>query len=412
MTELEILGSGSEVGRSAILVGGKKRFVMDYGVKIQPEPPQYPMIEKVDAAIVSHAHLDHVGATPLLFKKQKIPIYMNDITLELGIMLIKDSMKVAKKEGFGVPFAKNDVKRMVKNTKIVRYKEHFRIGDFSCSLWHSGHIPGSSSVLVESGKRIFYTADIQTRPSHLLNPCQLPDKVDVLVLESTYGMKVQAERKKEEKRLVEAVEETVANGGVALMPVFAVGRAQEVLLVLKDYINKIALDGMAKLASEIIADYSSYIKNPKEFGSLLKKAKFIRTDTERAAALKKYPIIIASAGMLGGGPAVHYLREIQKHPESKVLFTGFLVEDSPGRNLIETKIFENAEEKFHVHADLQQVELSAHADRNGLFEIIKRTKPETVICVHGDQCQKFAEDIEKEFNIQAFAPKNGEVVKV
>ena len=412
MVSVDVLGSGSEVGRSSIVVSGGKRIVMDCGVKIQPEPPKYPTIEKVDAAVISHAHLDHVGAAPMLFRKGKMPVYMNDITLELGTMLVKDSMKVAQKEGFHVPFDKSHVKRMVKNTKIVRYNEKFRVGDFSCSLWHSGHIPGSSSVLIDSGKKIFYTADIQTRPSHLLEPCKLPAKVDTLILESTYGMKVQADRKKEEKRLIEAIEETISNDGVALMPVFAVGRAQEVMLILKDYMNKIALDGMVKLASEIVAQYGSYIKTPKEFRDMLKKVKFIRTNEERAAALKKYPIIIASAGMLGGGPAVHYLREMQSMREGKVLFSGFLVEDSPGRNLIETKIFENDEERFHVSGDLQQLELSVHADRNGLMDIVRRTRPERVICVHGDKCAEFAKDIEEEFKIQAFAPKNGESIRV
>ncbi|MFA4820341.1 MAG: MBL fold metallo-hydrolase [Candidatus Aenigmatarchaeota archaeon] len=412
MTEIEVLGSGKEVGRSAILVSGKKRIMMDFGVKIEPEPPKYPMAEKVDAAVISHAHLDHVGAAPMLFRKGKLPIYMNDITLELGTMLIKDSMKVAKKEGFGTPFDKTDLKRMIKNTKIVRYNEKFNVGEFSCSLWNSGHIPGSSSVLLDGKKKIFYTADIQTRPSNLLEPCKLPGKVDTLIIESTYGMKVQSPRKTEEKRLVEAVEETIENNGIALMPVFAVGRAQEVMLILKDYANKMALDGMAKIASEHVAEYGNYIKNPNGFRNLLKQVKFVRTNEDRAAALKKYPIIIATAGMLGGGPAVYYLREMQKFETSKVLFSGFLVEDSPGRNLIETRIFENSEERFSVSADLQQVELSAHADRNGLLDIIKRTKPETVICVHGDKCEEFSKDIEEQFGIHAFAPKNGEIIKV
>ena len=412
MTEIEILGSGSEVGRSSILVKGQKKLIMDCGVKIQPEPPKYPVLEKVDAAIISHAHLDHVGAGPLLVKKGKIPIYMNDVTLELGTMLIEDSMKVAKKEGFNVPFDKIDVKRFVKNTKIVKYNEKFRVGNFECSLWPSGHIPGSASIMLEENKRIFYTADIQTRPSRLLNPCSLPNKVDTLILESTYGMKVQSNRKKEEEKLIEAVEEAIANNSVALMPVFAVGRAQEVMLILKDYAKQIAIDGMVKKASEIVAQYGSYIKDTKEFRDLIKKVKFVRTDEERATALKKYPIIIASAGMLGGGWAVHYLREMQEIKEAKVLFTGFLVEDSPGRNLIETKIFENAEERFHVHGNIQQIELSAHADREGLFDIIKKTQPKTVICVHGDKCSEFAKDIEEKFKIQAFAPKNRETIKV
>src|SRR3990167_624402 len=125
------------------------------------------------------------------------------------------------------------------------------------------------------------------------------------------------------------------------------------MLILKDYAGKIAIDGMVKKASEIVAQYGSYLKDPKEFREVLKKVKFVRTEQDRATALKKYPIIVASAGMLGGGWAVHYLREIQEKRDSKVLFTGFLVEDSPGRNLIETRIFDNAEERFHVHGDIQ-----------------------------------------------------------
>jgi putative mRNA 3-end processing factor len=409
---IKILGSGREIGRSAVVVEGDKRIVMDYGVKIQPEPPTYPAREKFDAGIICHAHLDHVGAAPLLVRKSAIPVYMNDVTLELGIMLIKDSMKVAKKEGFGVPFEKNDVKRLVKHTKLVRYNEKFRIGDFSCSLWNSGHIPGSSSVLLENRKKVFYTSDIQTRTSHLLNPCQLPEKVDTLIIESTYGTRDQVERRKEEKRLVDTVHETIAAGGTALIPVLAVGRAQEVLMMLKEYANKIALDGMAKTASEIISEYSSYIKNAKDYKELLKKVRFIRDDKERSSALDKYPIIISSAGMLSGGPAVRYLREIQKGRNSSVIFTSFLAEDSPGYTLTQTNIFENEEERFDVHCNIYQMELSAHADRAGLLDIIKKTSPEQVVCIHGEDCEKFAKSIEEELGVDAFAPKNNETIKV
>ncbi|MBI3190115.1 hypothetical protein HYZ41_00265 [archaeon] len=122
--------------------------------------------------------------------------------------------------------------------------------------------------------------------------------------------------------------------------------------------------------------------------------------------------MISSAGMLGGGPAVSYLRDIKERKESKVIFCGFLIEDTPGRNLIQTKIFKNAEEEFNVHCDLHQFELSAHTDRRGLFEIVKRTNPKQIICVHGDNCKKFAAELEEHFGIEAFAPKNGEVVKV
>ena len=338
--------------------------------------------------------------------------FANDVTLELATMLIKDSIKVGKKEGYNTPFGKQELKKMIKATKIVTYKEKFKIGDYNFSLWPSGHIPGSSSTLIENGKRIYYTSDIQTTDSHLLNKCKLPEKVDVLIVETTYGMREHRPREKVEKEFIDLVHEALAQNEVVLIPVFAVGRSQEVLLILERFANKIALDGMTKLASDIIAEYGSYLRNPEKLRSILHKVKYVQSAEERKQALKKRPIIISSAGMLGGGPAISYLREISKRKESKVLFTGFLVEDSPGRNLIETKIFKNAEEEFDVHCDIQRMELSAHTDRKGIFEIITKTKPSTVICVHGDSCPKVAKDIEEHFKVHAFAPKNGEEIKV
>lgn len=412
---IEVLGSGHEVGKSAILVDDEKtKIMLDYGVKLQPEPPKYPKIKQADAIILSHAHLDHSGALPLLYKKWKQPCFMTDVTFELASLLISDSMKVGKMQGYDTPFSKEDFRRMVKRTKLVGYNEKFRIGKFYCSLFDSGHIPGSAGILLDNNKKVFYTGDIQTMNSHLLRGCQLPGRVDVLITESTYSYKEHLKRDKEEEKFLRSIEEILAKEEVALIPVFAVGRAQEILLILEKYAGKIALDGMAKKASDIISYYGYYLRNPKELKQVLKKVHWIRTGKERSKAIKNYPIIVSSAGMLGGGPAVNYLREIKGKPESRVLFSGFLVEDSPGRNLIKTNIFQNAEEKFHVHCKLEQFDLSAHSDRTGLFNIIKKTRPEQVICVHGEakNCEDFAKDIGDQFKIQAFAPRNGEQIKI
>jgi putative mRNA 3-end processing factor len=235
--------------------------------------------------------------------------------------------------------------------------------------------------------------------------------VDTLIIESTYGLRVQEDRKKEERRLRHTVDETIGNGGIVLIPVLAVGRAQEVLLILQDHAKKMALDGMAKLSSEIVSEYGAYIKKPREFRELLKKIKFLRSDKDRDDAIEKYPIIVATAGMLSGGPAVRYLRELQEHKHSSIIFTSFLAEESPGYALTQTGIFENEEERFDVKGAIHQVELSAHADRNGLMEIIEKTKPETVICIHGDNCPEFAKSI-SELGINAFAPKDGEKIRI
>ncbi|MBI3190114.1 MBL fold metallo-hydrolase [archaeon] len=185
--KIKILGSGQEVGRSSIVLEDKKDVMLDCGVKIEPAPPKYPHHEKVHAAIMTHAHLDHIGAAPTLEKKSKTHIFMNDITLELGVMLIKDSMKIGRIEGYGTPFSEKDLKKTIKMTNLVSYHERFKIGDYKFSLWNSGHIPGSSGVLAEGDKKIFYTSDVQTTDSHLLKRCQLPQNVDTLIMESTYG---------------------------------------------------------------------------------------------------------------------------------------------------------------------------------------------------------------------------------
>lgn len=416
--KIKILGSGREVGRSAILVDdekGEKKILMDCGVKIQPEPPKYPLLEKVDAAIISHAHLDHSGGVPLLAQKNKIPIFMTDVTLELSALLIRDSMKIANIQGYDIPFSKKDMRNAIKNTKMMNYNERFNAGNFSCSFFDAGHIPGSASVLIENkgnGKKTFYTADIQTTESHLMKPCRLPGKVDVLVIESTYSYKDHPKREQEERKFLDMINETLARNETALVPVFAVGRSQEILFILENYTKKVAFDGMGKIASEIVADYGARIKDAKRLRSILKKIKFIKTASDRREALKKYPIIVSTAGMLSGGPAVHYLKELKNRAGSKVLFTGFLVEGTPGRNLMKTKAFENEEEYFKVQCGLHQFDMSAHTDRSGLFSIIKKTKPEKVICVHGDKTQQFAKDIEEKFGIQAFAPRNGETIRV
>jgi putative mRNA 3-end processing factor len=410
--KITVLGAGQEVGRSAILVEDKSSVVLDFGTKVEPEPPKFPIDCKPDFAVISHAHLDHIGGAPILFKHAKPPIFMTDVTMELTAMLIKDSMKVARKEGYNIPFSNPDLKKMIKHTRVTNYNEDFSLGALRGRLYDAGHIPGSAGVLLTGRKKLFYTGDIQASESRLLNGCSLPKSADVLVTESTYGHRNHAKREDEEKKLLSLVEEAFANDGSVLLPAFSVGRSQELLMMLEKYANTIAIDGMVRTASEIIEDYGSRLKNPRKLRGILSKVKFLRSEEDRSLALKKHQIIIASAGMLGGGPAVRYLRELKDDQNSKIIFSGFLVDGTPGKNLLETGIFENSEEGFEVKCQLHKVDLSAHAGKTDLFGIIQKTKPELVICVHGDACPAFAKDIEKSLGIKAIAPKNGEHISI
>ena len=132
--KIKILGAGHEVGRSAILLQDKSSVVLDFGTKIEPEPPSFPMDCKPDFAVLTHAHLDHCGGLPLLYRHGKPPAFMTDVTLELVALLLKDSMKIARKENFPIPFGKSEVKKLIHQTKITNYNEEFSLGSLNLCL--------------------------------------------------------------------------------------------------------------------------------------------------------------------------------------------------------------------------------------------------------------------------------------
>lgn len=199
-----------------------------------------------------------------------------------------------------------------------------------------------------------------------------------------------------------------------IFPVFAVGRSQEVLLILEKYADKIAIDGLARDATQMAMSYGHYLRDPGALRRILKKVTWIRTEAERAKALDRFPIIVTTAGMVGGGPILYYLRQLRGIPEAKILFVGYLTEDSPARGLIETGILRTAEEEIKLRCDIRHYDLSAHAGRSELFEIVRRMKPSLVVCAHGEPkfCDRFAEEISDDLGIRAVAPANGDTVEI
>jgi len=414
--DLKFLGGAGEVGRSGILLSDAgHRICMDYGVKLGDIPPSTPIyLDRADAVILSHAHLDHCGALPVLWRNSTPPLFTNDVTLDQSIILLKDAMKIAFKEGYDVSWTKSEMRLMEREARLVKYNEQFRVGRFSCQLLDAGHIPGSAGTLLthDSGKRIFYTGDIHIEGTRLLKGATLPKKADILITESTYGAKDHPSRREEENKVKAVVEEALASRETTLFPVFAVGRAQEILLVLEEYADRIALDGMAKEVAEAVLGYPYYVREPQRLKRILSKVFFVRSDKDRRRAADKYPIIVTTAGMATGGPVVYYLRELRAKPRTKVVFVGYLAEDTPARILLETGVFRTAEEQFKVQCDIRQFDFSAHAGRTELFDMIRLMKPKKVFAVHGDSCRQFADDVGAKFGIETYGPENGDTVPI
>ena len=290
--EIKILGAAKEVGRSAFLVSNEKsNILLDYGVLLKKEP-QFPLHVKpkdLNAIVLSHAHLDHSGFLPSLFlSSTNFPVLATHPTIELSQLLIEDMIKIS---GFYLPFENIDLDRMIRCHKNLEYREPYNIKDTYVTLYESGHVLGGSTIVVENkGKRIFYTGDINTRGSKILRPADLEiDEIDLMVIESTYSQTNQMPRSQSEKELLEFAYKIIDNNGTLFIPAFSVERAQEIACVFKanKFPHKIVMDGMALKVNEIMLKYPEYIRDPIVFKKYIEEVEWIREWKNRRRMVKE-----------------------------------------------------------------------------------------------------------------------------
>ncbi|MEM5802122.1 MAG: MBL fold metallo-hydrolase [Candidatus Aenigmatarchaeota archaeon] len=410
MVRLEFLGAMSSVGASAVLVDNEKeKIVLDYGTRVREVPPKFPIPinSKVDAVLLSHSHLDHSGGIPILTNKNHCPVYSLDVTKELTELLLLDSVKISHEEGIELPFTKKDVGKCIKSFISVKYRNPFTINNVKVTYFDAGHIPGSAMIFLEfNDKTLLYSGDFNTIDTRLIKKFdEKVPKADFLITESTYSDREHPDRKREEKNLVQMVRETIDNGGTSLISGFAISRIQEVLLILDKYgIDfPVYMDGMAKKATTIINKYPHHLANRKDLDRALEKVVYVNKDRQRKRIIKQPCVILTTSGMLNGGPIVWYLKRLFKEENCSLILTGYQMEDTPGRILLETGRFVYEDLNLEVRMRVKRFDLSAHVGRGGLFEFIEKISPEKVFCVHGDHTEEFANEL-KERGFDAIAP--------
>ncbi len=421
--KIKVLGAAGEVGRSGFAVNcDGTNLLLDYGVmfaKRRNEPPLYPLHVRpkdVDAAIITHAHLDHSGCIPSLFNGGNIDVYCTSPTLDLTILLIEDMLKIEKNKH---SFDHRHVNSMIKNSKEIGFKDPVKIGNAKFELRSSGHVIGGSTVLVEAqGKRLFYTGDINLRGSRMLPKADLDvGDVDLLITESTYSQTNQMPRDKSEQGLIEFANEIMDNKGILFIPSFSVERSQEIACVLKNanFQHPVIMDGMALKVNDIMFRYPEYLKNINIFTDAINDAFLVRNHSDRKRAIEKPCVVISPAGMLVGGNAVFYMQKLAFNDKNGIAMVSYQGEGTPGKKLIETgKILADGKE-MKVKATVKQFQFSGHADRDSLFDMIKNIKGNPkVLTVHGDNesCVKFADEIQEKFGLDAYPPKLGEEISV
>jgi len=421
--KINVLGAAGEVGRSGFLVNcDGANLLLDYGVmfaKKRTDPPIYPLHVKpkdVDAAIITHAHLDHSGCIPALFNGGNTSVYCTPPTLDLSMLLIEDMLKIEKnKHSFHYGHANS----MHKNSKEIRFKEPVKVGNTTFELRSSGHVIGGSTVLVETNnKRLFYTGDINPNGSRMLPKADFDvGDIDILITESTYSQTEQMPRKESENGLIEFANEVMDRKGVLFVPSFSVERSQEIACVLKNANFKypVVMDGMALKVNDIMLRYPEYLKDMRIFADVINDAVLIRSHDDRKRAISEPCVVISPAGMLVGGNAVFYMQQLASNDKNGIAMVSYQGEGTPGKKLLETGKISTRGKDMKVKATVKQFQFSGHGDRTALFDMIKNIKGDPkVLTVHGDEnsCTKFAEEIQEKFGLDAYAPKLGEEIAV
>ncbi len=451
------LGGFQEVGRSAILVQTRESTVLlDCGINpgstnsLNAFPrldlPQFDL-DSLDAVIISHAHLDHCGFLPFLYKYgYDGPVYCSAPTSSLMTLLQLDYLDVLNKQGLMPPYDQKDVRDTVLHTIPLRFGAVTDIApDIRLTLHNSGHILGSSMVHLHIGEglhNLVYTGDYKYGQTMLLEPAaSMFPRAETIITESTYGSPrdVTPSRMETEERLAAVINETLNREGKVIIPVPAVGRAQEIMLVIDGYMRRgllkeapVFVEGMISEATAIHTAYPEYlargVRNSILHDGINPFQSEYFTLVEHPSAREEIVegeqcIIIATSGMLEGGPVVDYFKRLARDKANTLIFVSYQIEGTMGRRiqkgLTEAPII-NSDGKIEVMKVNLQVEsiegFSGHSDRRQLVNYIRRVKPkpERIIVVHGEKtkCLSLANLFQRKYKVETIVPQVLETIKL
>jgi putative mRNA 3-end processing factor len=406
----QFLGGAHEVGNVALeLAFDGAHFLCDYGYA-PSRPPTFPqnLTREPDMVLLSHAHVDHSGMVPHLCGRADVPILATPPTRALSELLAYDSLKVAQSENYGLPYESGDVRRAQELFDLASFGGNREVKSVEVRLRSAGHIPGATMFELEGSRKVLFTGDINTVDTRLVKGTK-PHPCDLLFVESTYAGREHPDRDETEKLFLERVREVVERGGKAIIPVFAVGRTQEVLMLLGRSGLETWLDGMGQKVNRILLEEPGFLREPALLRKAEGRARHVKGYYLRKAA-SRGEVIVTTGGMLDGGPVLEYLRLLRDDPRSVVFLTGYQVEGTNGRLLMEKGLIDLGAGPEKIAPRVEFYDFSAHCGHSELVRFIKGCGPETVVLFHGDEREKLAADLEGDFAV--LTPRNMERVKL
>jgi KH/beta-lactamase-domain protein len=447
---ITMLGAAQEVGRSAILIQTREsQVLLDCGInpgstkpfKAFPrlDTPQFN-ISSLDAVVISHAHLDHCGFVPFLYKYgYDGPLYCSVPNLGLMTLLQLDCLDVLTKQGKVLPYDQKDVRSTVLHTNSLRYGTVTDIApDIRLTLHNAGHILGSSIVHLHIGEghhNIIYTGDFKYGRTMLLEPAATNfPRVETIITESTYSAPtdIMPSRDESEKKLVTYINKTLERGGKVLIPVPAVGRAQEILLILDDYMKRnelkeapVFIEGMISEATAIHTAHPEYLSREvrksilKDENNPFESVYFTEVEhpNVRGEIIEGEPcVIVATSGMLEGGPIIDYFQQLAHDERNSIIFVSYQIEGTMGRRVQKgmpsvSIINSNGKMKvLKINLNVFSVGgFSGHSDRRQIINYLRKVSPraENVIVCHGEKskCRSLASFLKRKYKINAKSPK-------
>ena len=443
------LGSTREVGRSAILVKTREsQILLDCGINPGTGYPinAYPRLDveefdinRLAGVVITHAHLDHCGFLPYLYKYgYEGPVYCSEPTASVMTLLQSDYIDVTRKEGRAPPYSPEDIFEVILHTIPLSYGEVTDVSpDIRLTLHNAGHILGSSIVHLHVGKglhNIVYTGDFKYGPTALLQPASTYfPRVETLIMESTYGApdNITPSRDETESMFVDAANKILKKGKV-LIPVPAVGRAQEILMVINQYMNQgnllevpVYIEGMISEATGIHTAYPGYLShdirdqilqqgvNPFEsdYFTVVKQQDSRDEITEGGPC-----IIIATAGMMEGGPVLEYFKRLAPDDNNGIMFVSYQVAGTMGQRVqsgmgsAQLYSQEGKMEVINIALSTHTIPgFSGHSDRRQLTNYVKRLRPQPrkVFVVHGEEskCEHLSRSISRRRGTRGYAPR-------